>query len=338
MKQLTTTITIGLFLLLPVACTQEYGQEQTSNDDITISFMATAGALATQAAAAGNNKSLETGANVTVHAWTSALSSETSEKPALSNMYTVDNTEATAVLKETGGLMQVQTGLDYYFYALSTNSATDAVPTPNGSHQTATLRNGVYYLMAVANIKSSSADVSVSLPFRHLATQIILTVKPAAEGGYLSAAALSVSIADTDPTGSYIDLSVGSVGPALITGGVPGDLPNGQTKKAVAANSPSPSSEFTVSFILLPVTVSTRGIPLKLDFTDLSFESGKTIVSKSYMASILPKTNETLTLEGGYSYAYEVTIARYAASFSLPTIIPWEQFGVDMDKIELDPK
>lgn len=338
MKQLTTTITIGLFLLLPVACTQEYGEEQVSNNEITVSFTATAGALATQATATSADKSLETGANVTVHAWTSALTSETSEKPALSNTYTVDNAEATAVLKATGGLMQVQTGLNYSFYALSTNSATDAVPALNGSHQTSTLRNGVDYLMATANISNSSADATVSLPFRHLATRIVLTVKPAAEGGYLSAAAPSVSIADTDPTGSYIDLSVGSGSPALITGGVPGDLPNGQTKKAVAVSSLSPSTEFTVSFILLPVTASTRGIPLKLDFTDLSFESGKTIGSKSYTASILPETNGTLTLQGGYSYTYEVTIARYAASFSLPTIIPWEQFGVDMDKIELDPK
>lgn len=338
MKQLTTTITAGLFLLLPVACTQEYGEEQVSNDDITVSFTATAGALATQAAVAGNSQSPETGANVTVHAWTSALTSDTSEKPALSNTYTVDNTDATAVLKQTGGIMQVQTGVSYYFYALSTNSATDAVPALNGSHQTSTLRNGVDYLMATANITNSSGNATVSLPFRHLATQIVLKVKPASSDGYLFADALSVSIADTDPTGSYIDLSVGSDSPALITGGVPGDLPNGQTKKAVAVSSSSLSTEFTVSFILLPVTASTRGIPLKLDFTGLSFEADKKIASKSYTASILPKIDGTLTLEGGYSYTYEVTIARYAASFSLPTIIPWEQFGVDMDKIELDPK
>ena len=69
-----------------------------------------------------------------------------------------------------------------------------------------------------------------------------------------------------------------------------------------------------------------------------TFESGKTTASKSYTASILPETGKTLTLEGGYSYAYEVRIARYATSFSLPTVKPWELFGVDMDKIELDPK
>lgn len=337
MKQLTATIITGL-LLLPIACTQEYGQEQGSNDGTTVCFTARAGALATQSAAAGTGKQLETGANVTVHAWTSILSSATSEKPVLSNTYTVDNTGETAVLQATGGSMQVQTGLSYYFYALSTNSAADVVPALSDSHQTSTLRNGVDYLMATANITNGNSDSQITVPlsFTHLAAQIILTVKPASTDGYLSADGLSVSIADTDPTGSYIDLSVGSGSPALITGGVPGDLPNGQTKKAAAAQ--SSSTEFTVSFIILPVTASARGIPLKLNFTNLSFEAGKTMASKSYTASILPEANGTLTLQGGYSYAYEVTIARYAASFSLPTVKPWELFGVDMDKIELDPK
>ncbi|EOS19627.1 MULTISPECIES: fimbrillin family protein [Parabacteroides] len=337
MKQLTATITTGLFMLLPIACTQEYGQEQADNHDITVGFTATAGELAARAEAAVG-KSLEAGANVTVHAWTSALSSATSENPALSNTYTVDNSGETVVLKATGGPMQVQTGLSYYFYALSTNSATDAVPALSGSYQTSTLHNGVDYLMATANITNSGGDSEITVPlsFRHLAAQIVLTVKPATTDGYLSADALSVSIADTDPTGSYIDLSVGSDSPALITGGVPGDLPSGQTKGATVSQS-SPA-EFTVSFIVLPVTASARGIPLKLDFTNLSFESDKTTASKSYTASILPETGKTLTLEGGYSYAYEVRIARYAASFSLPTVKPWELFGVDMDKIELDPK
>lgn len=297
MKQLTATITTGLFLLLPIACTQEYGQEQADNHDITVGFTATAGELAARAEAAVG-KSLEAGANVTVHAWTSALSSATSENPALSNTYTVDNSGETAMLKATGGPMQVQTGLSYYFYALSTNSATDAVPALSGSYQTSTLRNGVDYLMATANITNSGGDSEITVPlsFRHLAAQIILTVKPAITDGYLSADALSVSIADTDPTGSYIDLSVGSDSPALITGGVPGDLPSGQTKGATVSQS-SPA-EFTVSFIVLPVTASARGIPLKLDFTNLSFESGKTTASKSYTASILPETGKTLTLEG----------------------------------------
>ena len=142
MKQLTATITTGLFLLLPIACTQEYGQEQADSHDITVGFTATAGELAARAEAAVG-KSLEAGANVTVHAWTSALSSATSENPALSNTYTVDNSGETAVLKATGGPMQVQTGLSYYFYALSTNSATDVVPALSGSYQTSTLHNGV---------------------------------------------------------------------------------------------------------------------------------------------------------------------------------------------------
>ena len=65
MKQLTATITTGLFMLLPIACTQEYGQEQADNHDITVGFTATAGELAARAEAAVG-KSLEAGANVIV--------------------------------------------------------------------------------------------------------------------------------------------------------------------------------------------------------------------------------------------------------------------------------
>lgn len=331
MKQQRSIITAGLILLLS-ACAQDDRQEPDSPAGI-IHFTAVAGALETKST--GNP--LADGANVTVHAWNLTLS-EKSASPVLSNNYTVQNNSSAGdnTLKENDAPMQVQTGVTYFFYALSTNSATEAVPVLNGSYRTTALKNGVDYLIAVptSGFSSSGSKVTVPLSFRHLATQIKLTVKPATEDGYLSAAGLSVSIADTDPTGSFIELLSGG----SIPGGIPGDFPNGQ-KLAATKN----ETEFTVSFIVLPIFESTRGIPLKLEFTNLSFETDQTIASKSYTASILPKAEESsLTLQGGYSYEYEVTIRRYSASFSLPKVEPWELYGVDMDKmeevIEVDPE
>lgn len=328
-----TTVIITAFLLLLSACMPEEGREPGKKAGATVSFTATADTPETKAA---SSSPLENNANVTVHAWTAALSAGAGV-PVLSNNYTVDNSEATDVLKEKDAPMKVQTGVDYYFYALSTNSATAAVPALNGGSRTGTLKNGVDYLMATATGKISESGgehVTVPLSFRHLATQVTLVVTPASADGYIASDGLSVSIADTDPAGSYIDLSAGTGSPALVINGTPGDLPDDQT--ATAAKN---GTQFTVSFIILPVKASTRGIPLKLDFTNLSFEAGKVIGSKSYTASILPNTGETsLTLEGGYCYRYEVKIARYSATFGVPEVEPWEMYGVDMDKIELDPQ
>lgn len=333
MKRQTIVITTGLFLLLS-ACMPEEGQEPGKKADTTVNFTAMADTPETKAA---GNSPLENNANVTVHAWTAVLS-EGAGGPVLSNNYTVQNNSgATDVLKEKDTPMKVQAGVDYYFYALSTNSATATVPTLNGGSRTGTLKNGVDYLMATATGKvSESGDepVTVPLSFRHLATQVTLVVTPASTDGYIASGGLSVSIADTDPAGSYIDLSAGTGSPTLIINGAPGDFPDDQTATATKND-----TQFTVSFIILPVTASTRGIPLKLDFTNLSFEAGKVMGSKSYTASILPGTGETsLTLKEGYSYRYEVKIARYSATFGVPEVEPWEMYGVDMDKIELDPQ
>lgn len=348
--------------LLQSACVKEAALEQDRQEEGTVRFTASAGPLVSKST--GNN-ALEAGANVTVHAWTGKLDAS-SGAPALSNNYTVQINQGTDdELQETGAVMKLQTGISYFFYALSTNSASEAVPALNSNPQTVALRNGVDYLMAVADnggpgyTASGGEMTPVPLAFRHLATQIILNVNPATTDGYLSATGLKVSIADVDPTGSYIDLSAafgtaanpspmifwpgqsgeGGSEAAVATGGIPGDLPNGQTKEAVQND-----TEFTVSFIILPVAGTTRGIPVKLDFAGMTFQAGDVVgEDKSYTAVIKPgNVGETLTLEGGKSYTYEVTIRRYAASFGVPAVKPWESYGVDMDKmeevIEVDPK
>lgn len=347
--------------LLQSACVKEAGLEQDRQEEGTVRFTASAGPLVSKSI--GDN-ALEAGANVTVHAWTGKLDAF-SGAPALSNNYTVQINQGTDdELQETGAVMKLQTGISYFFYALSTNSASELVPALNSKPQTVALRNGVDYLMAVADNGGSGYTASggemtpVPLAFRHLATQIILKVNPADTDGYLSATGLTVGIANVDATGSYIDLSAafgtasnpspmifwpgqsgeGGSEAAAATGGIPGDLPNGQTKEAMRND-----TEFTVSFIILPVS-TIRGIPVKLDFAGMTFQAGDVVgEDKSYTAVIKPgNVGETLTLEGGKSYTYNVAIRRYAASFGVPTVKPWESYGVDMDKmeevIEVDPK
>lgn len=312
----------------------------------------------------GGTTALMDGANVAVHVWKGTPPSE-AQKAAYSNTYTVRNNASGKAdeLVPTGGAMKVESADGYRFYALSTNSAQIAVPGLSSDCRTASLRNGVDYLMAVNDNGGSGFSISttsdpIPLAFRHLATQIVLKVSPAVTNGYTTVSGLVVSIAAVDSTDSYIDLSASwssnsstpftmiywparattdGSDPVPATGGVPLEQPDGQQKEAMKGDD---NLTFTVSFILLPVSTTARGIPLQMDFTGLSFDNGiNTLPSKSYTARMMATGDASeLVLKGGYTYTFDATITRNSASFSLPKIDPWVVDGVNLDEIvEVDP-
>lgn len=349
MRQLSE-ILIALGSLLLYACTAEDQPQPAGGKTVEVRFTATSGFAATKTPA--SSEGLITEAKVTVHAWKSSKPSG-SAAPAYSSNYKVKINPGTADGLEADNPMNLQTGVPFFFYALSTNDAAQAVPVLKEGPHTVSLQNGVDYLMAVADNSGSGYTfnkdvITIPLSFRHLATRVELTVSAADKDGYTAASGLSVGIAAIDSTGSYIDLSAaftsGTTPSSMIfwpssetdaaTGGIPLDQPDGQRKDAQTSGT-GPQT-FTVSFILLPVSSPTQGIPLQLDFSGLSFETGGTnpVDKKSYTAEIRASGNETLILQSGYTYQYNVKIARYSATFSAPKVIPWDVQGMDVDHME----
>lgn len=353
---------IGAFACICLAACTHDKWGTLPDGEIGLDFTASAETAVTRTA--NGKTALTDGANVVVYVGKGGSTPSEDSAPDYTNAYTVKiNSSGTDdELVPTGGQMKVESADGYRFYALSTNSASLAVPgLANGCHAI-DLRNGVDYLMAVNDNGGGGYTITtgaspIPLAFRHLATQVILTVKPAATNGYTAASGLTVGIANIDSTGCYIDLSAAwsasaaapspmiywpaqpttdGSDPVAATGGVPLEQPDGQRKEATKNG-----TTFTVSFILLPVATSARGIPLQLDFTGLSFDGGiNTIPSKSYTARMMATGDATeLVLQGGYTYTFEATITRNAASFSLPKVEPWVIDGVNMDEVvEVDPK
>lgn len=310
-----------------------------------VSFTASAAAGQTKATVDDGGTLIE-GGRATVYVWEGDKLSE-EDKNAYQNTYTFASNNDAYTL--SGSEMQLPTGKTYSFYALSTNSAAQPVPVMATANHTASIQNGVDYLMAVSakqNI-SSSDKTTISLAFRHIATRIVLTVKPATKDGYTSAGSLSATIADIDNSGSYIDLSAiwdasspkdmiyWSSGDALVAGGIPKDQVDGGQQKE-ADQSGADNKEFTVSFIILPVAAN-QSIPLQFDFTNIEFATGGQEATKRYTARFNVNASG---LKGGYTYASTVTISRYAATFSgLPQVEPWLVDGIGLDEvIEIDPK
>lgn len=354
---------IGVFVLICLtACTHDkWGS--VPERDIELDFTASAETPVTRTSS--GNTALTPGAYVTVYVGKGGSKPSEETVPDYTNVYTVriNGSGVADELIPTGGVMKVESADGYRFYALSTNSASQVVPgLANGCHAV-DLHNGVDYLMAVNDNGGSGFTIStgaapIPLAFRHLATQAILTVKPATTNGYTAASGLTVGIADIDNSGCYIDLSatwassvseqspmiywpaqptIDGSNPVPATGGVSLEQPDGQRKEATQNG-----TTFTVSFIILPVSTSVRGIPLQLDFSGLSFEAGGTNAypSKSYTARMMATGDATeLVLAGGYTYTFEATITRNSASFSLPKVEPWVVDGVNLDEIvEVDPK
>ena len=326
------------FLL--TACSGEEEGLSPAAEYAGVSFTASQRASGTDAT--GSVEGLVDKGKVAVYVWQGNRPSE-ENRPAYSNLYTFHVENNSCKLDSVSGSMKLPVGDGYYFYALSSNDPDLAAPVMATGNRTATLRNGVDYLMATSSSVNVSGTTAVSVPlsFRHIATQIVLTVQPADVNGYTSAGSLTAGIAPIDSTGSYIDLSKtwSTDSPNVIccgtdaAGGTPLERADGQVKAAAQIES---GPNFTVSFIILPVAGNAK-IPLQFDFTDIVFSTGGTQSGKTYTARLTAPADG---LKGGYTYAYSVKISRQAAAFnSLPKVTPWVTDGINLDEvIEVDPK
>ena len=328
------------FLL--TACSGEEEGLSPAAEYAGVSFTASQRASGTDAT--GSVEGLVDKGKVAVYVWQGNTPSE-ENKAAYSNLYTFHVENNSCKLDSVSGSMKLPVGDGYYFYALSSNDPDLAAPVMATGNQTATLRNGVDYLMATSSSVNVSGTTAVSVPlsFRHIATQIVLTVQPADVNGYTSAGSLTAGIAPIDSTGSYIDLSKtwSTDSPNVIccgtdaAGGTPLERADGQVKAATKTQ--SNEKNFTVSFIILPVAGDMK-IPLQFDFTDIAFSTaGSAESGKTYTARLTAPADG---LKGGYTYAYSVKISRQAAAFnSLPKVTPWVTDGINLDEvIEVDPK
>ena len=336
---------MSLFCLL-VAChgTDEGVPSATGYADVRFTALPATDA---QTKADGSTEGLNEGGRVVVYAWQGKIPSET-DKYAYSNRYTFHLNNGVCNLAPLSADMKLPVGNGYAFYALSTNHADLPVPAMESGSRTAILQNGVDYLMAVSGSQSVSGSDAVTIPlaFRHIATRVVLTVKPAGTDGYVSATGLTASIAPIDSTGSYIDLSktwnAGTHNDMIywragtdVTGGTPLDKANGQVK--AASKTQGSDTEFTVSFILLPVAGKAQ-IPLQFDFTGIQFTVSGTPANKRYSAVL---TAPDGGLKGGSEYKITAQISRKAVTFNTSLLQnPWtsgEGIGVD-EVIEVDPK
>lgn len=332
-----------LFCLLVGCSSSEEKLAEADYADVSFTASATTGQTR---AAEDDGSTLTEGGRATVYVWEGEKLSQ-EDKNAYQNTYTFASSNGVYTL--SGSEMQLPTGKTYSFYALSTNSAAQPVPVMATANHTASIQNGVDYLMAVSAKQSinSSDKTTISLAFRHIATRIVLTVKSAGTDGYTSAESLQATIADIDNSGNYIDLSAiwdarspkdmiyWSSGNTVVAGGIPKDQVDGGQQKKADQNDPD-NKEFTVSFIILPVAAK-QSIPLQFDFTNIEFATGGKEATKRYTARFNVKTDG---LKGGYTYAATVAISRYAATFKgLPQVDPWLVDGIGLDEvIEVDPK
>lgn len=304
-------------------------------------------AVGRQTKADSGTDGLTANGHVAVYAWQGKTPAE-AEKYAYSNSYTFHLENNTCNLVPLSGEMKLPVGEGYNFYALSSNDASLLAPAMETGNRTVTLQNGVDYLMAVSGSHKveGSAGSPIPLTFRHIATRVVLTVKPAGTEGYVAATGLTASIAPIDSTGSYIDLSktwdagthkdmIYWGAEADVTGGTPLDKANGQVK--AASKTQGSETEFTVSFILLPVAGKAQ-IPLQFDFTGIQFTSGGTPANKRYTAVLSAPDGG---LKGGSEYKITAQISRKAVAFNTSLLQnPWtsgEGIGVD-EVIEVDPK
>lgn len=344
---LYTLLINGLGLLLVfVACDGQEREETTLLSGYTeVCF--TAGTVTPTKA----GEALTENGRVSVYVWQNNETPSETNRFAYSNTYTIHTENSTTSLAEVGGKMQVPVANGYRFYALSGNSSLLSAPVLNTAHHSETLQNGVDYLMAVNDNSNNGFNVTgdaltVPFVFRHIATRIVLNVKPGDTNGYTSADGLSVAIAAIDSTGSYIDLSATwdassskdmiywETGGGLQTGGMALDHPDGQCKTAEGSD----NRNFTVSFILLPVADASRGIPLQLNFSGITFATGGKQERKTYTALLKGQNGGELILKGGSTYMFEASISRYHVAFTLPKVAPWVVDGVGLDEvIEIDP-
>lgn len=241
-RLLITGIRFGLAILLPgllAGCTDEKITDDPEREMMSeIHFQTTA---LTRAEGTSN---LESGAKVRIYPYqrkkgvVAPIIADGKEYTVSSTDLTPSGVDATAMILPAG---------TFGFYAVSTNSASEEVPTfattasdgyptNNSSNSTTALQNGIDYLHATAEQKIQFGTVTQEIPlkFSHKGTQVQLEIQFSASACAASAEAAAnfseaqVWVQQSNPAGAYMYLSNGQIRFGNNTGSTPLDcLSNG---------------------------------------------------------------------------------------------------------------
>lgn len=241
-RLLITGIRFGLAILLPgllAGCTDEKITDDPEREMMSeIHFQTTA---LTRAEGTSN---LESGAKVRIYPYqrkkgvVAPIIADGKEYTVSSTDLTPSGVDATAMILPAG---------TFGFYAVSTNSASEEVPTfattasdgyptNNSSNSTTALQNGIDYLHATAEQKIQFGTVTQEIPlkFSHKGTQVQLEIKFSKSACAETAEAAAnfseaqVWVQQSNPAGAYMYLSNGQIRFGNNTGSTPLDcLSNG---------------------------------------------------------------------------------------------------------------
>ncbi|WP_293674547.1 fimbrillin family protein [uncultured Parabacteroides sp.] len=314
---------------------------------VEVRFFTSAVPTRTEPASTGTD-TLLTGANVRLYVYRQ----KTGVKDTIAlKDYTV-NTETSKVQSLTpakvgdtaGSEMILPSGI-FGFYAVSTNSTTEPVPefhtgnaedgVPSATSGTVTVRNGVDYLYAANKdhkIAFGTETADVSLNFRHVGTQVQLTIKfgSGAHAGTAEAAKdfslATVSIQPTSETNATMRLYDGQIlFDGNTTGGSPTEVGNDDTKlKAMTvvrsgeASGTTPADQ-VATYHMLPLAKSTSQ-KMKVKVVIENLQVGDKTGTHTYTGSL----DASAGWLAGTSNRYTLTLSGTEIKFSTVTVVPWE--------------
>ena len=300
---------------------------------------------------AAGTDTLVTGANVRLYVY--RQKTDVNDTIALKD-YTVktERVEASKVQSLTpvkvgdaaGSEMILPSGT-FGFYAVSTNSTTESVPAfhtgnavggvPSATNGKATVRNGVDYLYAVNKdhkITFGTVTANVPLNFRHVGTQVQLTIKfgSGAHAGTDDAAKdfnlATVSIQPTSEDNAAMYLYDGRIlFNGNTTGGSPTELGADDTKlKAMTvvrsgeANGTIPADQ-VATYHMLPLKAATNQ-KMKVKVVVENLQVGDKTATHTYTGSL----DASAGWLAGTSNRYTLTLSGTEIKFSTVTVVPWE--------------
>lgn len=348
-RLLITGIRFGLAILLPgllAGCTDEKITDDPEREMMSeIHFQTTA---LTRAEGTSN---LESGAKVRIYPYqrkigvVAPIIADGKEYTVSSTDLTPSGVDATAMILPAG---------TFGFYAVSTNSASEEVPTfattandgypvnyPNNNPAISTteLKNGIDYLHAMAEQRIQFGTVTQKIPlkFSHKGTQVQLEIqfsKSACAASAEDAANFSeaqVWVQQSNPAGAYMYLNNGQIRFGNLTGAAPLDC---ITKEAVdetkmAQMTVKKLDDYTANSSIPATQVATYNmLPLKADAKQTMWIK---VVIENLMVGNTPATAHTYTgkldasagWNAGESNRYTLILTGSEIRFSGVTVENW---------------
>lgn len=344
-RLLITGIRFGLAILLPgllAGCTDE-----KITDDPEPEMMSEIHFQTTALTRAEGTSNLESNAKVRIYPYqrktgvVAPIIADGKEYTVSSTDLTPSGVDATAMILPAG---------TFGFYAVSTNSASEEVPTfattasdgyptNNSSNSTTALQNGIDYLHATAEQKIQFGTVTQEIPlkFSHKGTQVQLEIQFSASACAASAEAAAnfseaqVWVQQSDPANAYMYLSNGQIRFGNNTGSTPLDcLSNGALDETqMAQMTVEKLDDYTAGSSIPATQVATYNmLPLQAASNQTMWIK---VVIQNLMVGNTPATAHTYTgkldasagWNAGESNRYTLILTGSEIRFSGVTVADW---------------